>query len=60
MAVQTRSTRVKAPVISNPNNVPVGALSTNEKANLNLSKRVGFDKTLKFLLLIIKMIIIKY
>ena len=60
MAVQTRSTRVKAPVISKPNNVPVGALSTNEKANLNLSKRVGFDKTLKFLLLIIKMIIIKY
>ena len=31
MAVQTRSTSVKAPVISNPNNVPVGALQLMKK-----------------------------
>ena len=44
MSVQTRSTRVKAPAISDPDNVPAEALSTNEKATLNLSGRVGFDK----------------
>ena len=32
MPVQTRSTRVKAPAISGPDNVPVEALSTNETA----------------------------
>ena len=49
MLVQTRSTRVKAPAISDPDNVPVEALSTNEKATLNLSGRVGFDTPLKFI-----------
>ena len=43
MPVQTQSTRVKAPAIS----VPVEALSTNEKATLNLSGRVGFDRPLE-------------
>ena len=43
MPEQTRSTRVKVPAISDPDNFPVEALSTNEKATLNLSKRVGFD-----------------
>ena len=47
MPVQTRSTRVKAPAISDPDNVPVEALSTNEKATLNLSGRTGFDRPLK-------------
>ena len=47
MSVQTRSTRVKAPAISDPDNVPVEALSTNEKATLNLSGRVGFDRPLE-------------
>ena len=32
MPVQTRSTKVKAPAISGPDNVPVEALSTNETA----------------------------
>ena len=44
MSVQTRSTRVKAPAISDTDNVSVEALSTNEKATLNLSGRVGFDR----------------
>ena len=47
MSVQARSTSVKAPAISDPSNAPVEALSTNEKATLNLSGRVGFDKPLK-------------
>ena len=47
MSVQARSASVKAPVISDPSNVPVEALSTNEKATLNLSGRVVFDKPLK-------------
>ena len=59
MSVQTRSTRVKAPAISDPDNVPVEARSTNEKATLKLSRRVLIDHW-KVLLLIMKMIIIKY
>ena len=47
MSVETRSTRVKAPAISDPDNVLVQALSTNEKATLNLSGRVGFDRPLE-------------
>ena len=47
MSVQTRSTRVKARAISDPDNVPVEALSTNEKATLNLSGRVGFNRPLE-------------
>ena len=47
MSVMTRSTRDKAPAISDPDNVPVEALSTNEKATLNLSGRVGFDRPLE-------------
>ena len=47
MPVRTRSTRVKAPAISYPDNAPVEALSTNEKATLNLSGRVGFDRPLE-------------
>ena len=46
-SVQTQSTRVKAPVISDPENVPVEALSTNEKSTLNLSGRVRFDRPLE-------------
>ena len=42
MPVQTRSTRVKSPAISDPDNVPVEVLSTKERATLNLSGRVGF------------------
>ena len=60
MAVQTRSTRVKAPAISDPDNVPVEAFSINDKTTLNLSERVGFDRPLEVLLLIMKMIITKY
>ena len=45
--VQTRSTRVKAPAILDPDNNPVEDLSTNEKAPLNLSGRVGFDRPLE-------------
>ena len=47
MPVQTWSTRVKVPAITNPDNVPVEALSTNEKATLNLLGRVGFDRPLE-------------
>ena len=47
MSVQTRSTRVKAPAISDSDNVPVEARSTNEKATLNLSGRVRFDRRLE-------------
>ena len=47
MSVQTRSTRVKTPAISDPDNVPVEALSTNEEATLNLSGRVRFDRPLE-------------
>ena len=47
MPVQTRSTRIKSPAISDPDNFPVEALSTNEKATLNLSGRVGFDRPLE-------------
>ena len=36
MPVQTRSTRIKSSSISNPDNVPVEALSPNEKTYLNL------------------------
>ena len=52
MPVQTRSTRVKALTISDPDNVPVERLSTNEKATLNFSGSVGFDRNWKVLLLI--------
>ena len=45
--VQTWSTRVNVPVISDPANVPVEALLTNEKATQNLSGRVGFYRPLK-------------
>ena len=44
---QTRSTRVNAPATSDSDNVTVEPLSTNEKASLNLSGRVGFDKPLE-------------
>ena len=37
MPVQIRSTRVKAPAISDLDNVPVEAFSTNQKATLNRS-----------------------
>ena len=47
MPVQTRSTRVKTIAISEPDNVPVEAPSTNEKVTLNLSGRVGFDRSLE-------------
>ena len=47
MSVMTRSTRDKAPAISHSDKVPVEALSTNEKATLNLSGRVGFDRPLE-------------
>ena len=47
MPAQTRSTRVKAPAISGPYNVSVEGLSTNEKATLNLSGRVGSDRPLE-------------
>ena len=47
MPIQIRSTRVKVPAISDLDNVPVQALSTNEKATLNLSGRVGFDRPLE-------------
>ena len=63
MPVQTQSTRVKAPATSDPGNLPVEALSTNEKSILNLSERVNFDRPLEddyYKMIIIKMIIIKY
>ena len=47
MPVQTRSTTVKAPAILDPDSVPVEALSTNEKATLNLLVRVDLDRPLK-------------
>ena len=47
MLVQTRSTRVKARAISDLDKVPVESLSTNEKATLNLSGRVAFDRPLE-------------
>ena len=47
MPVQTQSTRVKTSAISDLDNAPVEALSTNEKATLNLSGRVGFDRPLE-------------
>ena len=47
MSVMTRSTRDKAPAISDSDKVPVEALSPNEKATLNLSGRVGFDRPLE-------------
>ena len=47
MSVKTRSSRVKSPAICAPDNVPVETLSTNEKATLNLSRRVGFDRALE-------------
>ena len=47
MPVQTRCTRVKAPAISDPGNVPVEALSTKEKTTLNLTGRIGFHRTLE-------------
>ena len=47
MSVMTRSTRDKAPAISHSDKVPVEAISTNEKATLNLSGRVGFDRPLE-------------
>ena len=47
LEVQIRSTRVKAFAMSDPDNVLVKALSTNEKATLNLSGKVGFGRTLE-------------
>ena len=47
MPVQTWNIRVKAPPISDPDNVPVETCSTNEKATLNLSGRLGFDRPLE-------------
>ena len=47
MPVQTRSTTVKVLAISDPDNVPVEARSANEKATLNLSRRVGFGRPLE-------------
>ena len=47
MPVQSQSTRVKTLPIFDPENVLVGARSTNEKAPLNLSGRVGFDGPLE-------------
>ena len=47
MSVQTRSTRVKAPAISDPDNVPAEVLSTNERVTLKLSRRVCFDRPLE-------------
>ena len=44
MPVQTQSTRVKEPAIFDPDNVPVEVISTNKKAPLNLSGRVGFNR----------------
>ena len=45
--VQTQSTSAKAPAILDPENVPAAALSTNEKATLNLLGWVGFDRPLE-------------
>ena len=47
MPVQIQGTRVKAPAISDPDNLPVEALTTNEKATLNLSGKVVFDGPLE-------------
>ena len=47
MPMQTRTTRVKAPAISDPDNIHIGDFSVNEKANLNLSRGVGFDRPLE-------------
>ena len=44
MPVQTRNTRVKVPAISDPDNNPVEALLTNEKAASNLLAGVGFGR----------------
>ena len=52
MSVQTRSTRVKAPAILDPGYVPVEALSTNEKATLNLSERVDCLKEMFFVIVL--------
>ena len=60
ISVQTGRTRVKAPAISDPDNVPVEALSTNEKATLNLSGRVGFIRPLEGSSVNDEKIIIKY
>ena len=51
MSVQTRSTRVKAPAISDPGNVPVEVLSTNEKKKKGSSVNHENDyyKILKFI-----------
>ena len=43
MSIQTRSSRVKAPAISDPDNVHVEVISTNDKTTPNLSGRVDFD-----------------
>ena len=42
MPVQTQSARVKTPSVSDLDNVSVEAISTNEKATLNLLGSVGF------------------
>ena len=47
MSVQTWSTRVKAPAISDPDKVLVEVLSTNAKATLNFLGTVGFNRPLK-------------
>ena len=47
MSVETQSARIEAPAVSDPYNVPVEALSTNEIATLNLLWRVGFDRPLE-------------
>ena len=45
--VQTRSTWAKDLAISGPENIPFDAPSTNAKATLNLSEKVGFDRPLE-------------
>ena len=48
MSLQTRTNyKLEGLAISDPDNVPVEALSANEKASLNLPGRVGFDRPLE-------------
>ena len=45
--VQTRSTRAEDFAISDPESIPFEAPSTNAKATLNLSEKVGLDRPLE-------------
>ena len=47
MPVQTLSTRVKAPAISDPDNAPVEVASIDERSTRNLLGRVDFDRSLE-------------